>query len=174
MKLPKKYLFYYLFFSLVLSLLLLTSCSLITSTPTAKTGDTVKVSYLGTLEDGTIFDSTEKSGKLFEFTLGKKQVLTGFENAVTGLKVGETKEIPLTPAEAYGEHRDDLVKPYPVTSFSEKVNKGDLVNLVREDGREQVARAVLVADDAILVDFNHPLAGKTLHFKITLEEIVEK
>ena len=80
----------------------------------------------------------------------------------------------MRPAEAYGEHRDDLVKPYPVTSFSEKVNKGDLVNLVREDGREQVARAVLVADDAILVDFNHPLAGKTLHFKITLKEIVEK
>lgn len=119
-----------------------------------------------------MFDSSEKSGKLFEFTLGKKQVIPGFEKGVEGMKVGEKKNIVIPPEEAYGEYKEDLRKSFPVTAFSEKVQQGDLVNLVYEDGREAVARAVLVADDAILVDFNHPLAGKTLHFEITLEEIV--
>jgi peptidylprolyl isomerase len=138
----------------------------------AKDGDTVKVHYTGTLEDGTVFDSSRDREPL-EFTLGKGQLIKGFENAVLGMSIGETKTVRIPSNEAYGPRRDELLLKFSKTDFPPDMEpiEGLVLNLRNPDGRSLVARITEVSGDSVTLDANHPMAGNDLTFKIDLVEI---
>lgn len=140
----------------------------------ATPGNTVRVHYKGTLEGGEVFDSSEEREPL-EFTLGESQVIPGFEAAVEGMEVGETRTAEVPATEAYGEARDDLRFPMPKERFPEGIEPrvGQQLGLQQPDGRSVPVRVVEVADDMVTLDANHPLAGEDLKFEIRLQEIVE-
>jgi len=139
---------------------------------TASPGDTVRVHYTGKLEDGQTFDSSA-GGEPIAFQLGAGQVIPGFEEAVVGMAPGERKTITLDPDQAYGEHRDDLVFTVPRTQFPEDMTleEGLRVTATTQSGQQIDMTVVKLADDAVTLDANHPLAGKTLVFDIELVEI---
>ena len=136
-------------------------------------GDTVKVEYVGSLEDGTVFDSSEKQKAPLEFVVGEGKIIKGFEEVVIGMKVGDEKEIKLPPKDGYGKHNPELVREMPKKCFPEdqviQIGMIFMVNL--QDGRQIQVKISAVTDETITVDANHPLAGKTLLFKIKLIEI---
>ncbi|RMF59100.1 MAG: peptidylprolyl isomerase [Bacteroidetes bacterium] len=138
----------------------------------AKQGDAVDVHYTGKLEDGTVFDSSEGRAPL-TFTLGAGQVIPGFEEAVLGMQEGETKQHAIPPEEAYGEHREDLVVPIPRNQFPADADPqpGQQIELHLRDGGVIQATVTHVDADTIVIDANHPLAGKTLIFDIELVKI---
>jgi FKBP-type peptidyl-prolyl cis-trans isomerase 2 len=140
-----------------------------------KKGDTVKVEYIGSLEDGTVFDSSEKHEAPLEFIVGSGQIIPGFEEAVVGMKVGEEKQITLEPEEAYGDYNPDLVKKIPKDCFPEDqdVQQGMIYMMNIPDGRQVPVKITDVEEDAITIDLNPPLAGRTLIFKIKIVAIVE-
>ena len=138
-----------------------------------KKGDKVIVEYTGTLEDGTVFDTTEKHSAPFQFTVVEGQVIKGFDDAVIGMEQGEEKEITLPPEQAYGSYNPELVKDMPRNSFPEdqEITPGMMFVMNMEDGRQVPFRISKVTDDMITIDLNPPLAGKTLRFKIKIVEI---
>ncbi|MBN1644128.1 MAG: peptidylprolyl isomerase [Dehalococcoidales bacterium] len=157
--------------ALLVSTMLLTGCG----TKGVKNGDTVKVEYTLLLEDGSIFD-TSVGGDPFEFTIGEGQVIDGFENAVKGMKFGESKTVTIPPSEAYGEYDEDLVQVVDRTDLPEGLDPkvGDQLLATREDGSTGVVTVIEVSYTTITVDSNPALAGKTLTFEIKLLEIVGK
>ena len=138
-----------------------------------KKGNKVKVEYVGTLEDGTVFDSTEKLGAPLEFEAGAGQLIKGFDDAVLGMEEGEEKEIKLLPKDAYGEHNPELTKEIPKDCFpqDQDIKPGMVFMMGLQDGRQIPVRISKVSNDAITVDLNPPLAGKTLIFKIKVVDI---
>ena len=140
----------------------------------AKSGNTVTVHYTGTLNDGTKFDSSRDDGRTpITFTLGAGQMITGFDTAVTGMTVGEIKDVTLSPAEAYGEKRDDLTQIVPQTAFPEGfefIIGGQVVGQ-SESGMPVTATIMELVEENVKLDMNHPLSGKTLNFNIELVEI---
>jgi len=139
----------------------------------AANGNTVKVHYTGKLEDGTVFDSSADRDPL-EFTLGEQQVIPGFEQAVIGLEVEQSKTVTIPCAEAYGPYRDEMVMEVERSQFPENVNpeKGQQYDMKRgEEGPIARVTVVGVSDDKIKLDANHPLAGKDLTFELKLVEI---
>jgi peptidylprolyl isomerase len=132
----------------------------------AKQGDTVSVNYTGTLDDGTVFDSSVGREPL-TFTVGAGQMIKGFDAAVVGMAVGDKKTVHLTPDEAYGQHRPDLVLTVPAANAPAGLSKGDQVTL----GNGAPATVVDVTSDTITVDANSPLAGKALNFEIEMVKI---
>ncbi|GAV31717.1 FKBP-type peptidyl-prolyl cis-trans isomerases 2 [Coriobacteriaceae bacterium EMTCatB1] len=142
----------------------------------ARSGDTVTVHYRGTLEDGTVFDSSEGRAPLL-FTLGEGDVIPGFEAAVIGLEVGEKAVTTIPPEEAYGPRYEEAVQEVPIDLFGEAAPEiGDVVSVIADDGTQLAATVSAISDDLMTVtlDFNHPLAGRTLTFEIELVEIVER
>ena len=138
----------------------------------AKSGDTVHVHYTGKLEDGTVFDTSEGRDPL-TFELGKKMVVPGFENAVTGMEVGERKTVSFPSEEAYGPRMDQLVFTVPRENLPPGYDpqQGQMLRMETKDGR-QMDVMVMEADDAgVRLDANHPLAGKDLTFDVELVEI---
>ena len=140
---------------------------------TVKKGDVVKVEYVGTLEDGTVFDSSDRHEAPLEFNVGAGQLIKGFEDAVIGRKVGEEKEIKLEPKDAYGEHNPELVREMPKDCFPEdqEIQPGMLFMMSLPDGRQVPVRISEVSEDAVKIDLNSPLAGKKLIFKIKIIHI---
>jgi len=138
----------------------------------AQAGDTVKVHYTGTLDDGTVFDSSQDRDPI-EFTLGQKQVIDGFDTAVTGMEVGETRSVSLTPDEAYGQPRDELVGTVDRDRLPEELTPevGMFLQAQSPDGQVNDVKITDVSDDTITIDANHPLAGQNLHFDLTLVSI---
>jgi peptidylprolyl isomerase len=138
----------------------------------AKTGDTVKIHYTGTLDDDTEFDSSTGREPL-EFTLGGGQVIAGFDNAVDGMTVGDSKTVTIPPAEAYGDRHDQLVQQVPKSSLPDEMNPEIGMQLQSQGPDGQVMNLVVaeVAEESITVDANHPLAGQALTFAIELVEI---
>lgn len=142
---------------------------------TVKKGDKVKVEYTGTLDDGSVFDSTEKQGKPLEFEVGSGMVIKGFEEAIVGMEKGQEKEIKLKPSEAYGDHNPKLIKTESKDKFpKDKELKPGMVLLVQLPQGPLPITITEVTDKDITVDLNHPLAGKNLNFKIKLIEILQK
>jgi len=139
----------------------------------AKIGDKVKVLFEGCLVDGTIFGSTLDE-EPFEFTIGEENMLPGFETAVVGMKKGDTKNITLTPMEAYGPHKKELVFGMEKSGFPPEINLeiGKRLRVRKQDGNYAVVTIKHFSDDSIVLDENDPLAGKTLTFKIELVEII--
>lgn len=136
---------------------------------TAKNGDTVLVHYKGTLEDGTVFDTSEGQDPI-EFTIGERQVIEGFENAVTGMTVGETKKESIPADQAYGTHEDDLVFEVSREAMQPGLDLeiGDFVTVRLPDGQSAPMRVASLSDESVTLDANHPLAGKTLLFELQL------
>jgi len=140
-----------------------------------KKGDRVVVNYTGTLDDGTVFDSSYHGDHShpIEFIVGSGEIIKGFDDAVLGMEVGEEKDITILPEEAYGERKEELIQKIPKEQFpdSEGLKEGMGVNLMTTDGNEFPATIVKIEDDFITMDLNHPLAGEKLNFKLKLEEI---
>ncbi len=137
-----------------------------------KEGDTVKVEYEGTLDDGTVFDSSERHGRPLEFEVGAGRIIKGFENAVIEMEKGEEKEIKLQPSEAYGEYDSQLIKKLPRGEHpKEELKPGMMIAVNLPNGAQIPARIIEVTDEEVTIDLNHPLAGKVLNFKIKVVEI---
>lgn len=139
----------------------------------AKSGDTVRIHYTGTLSDGTQFDSSEGRDPL-EFSLGSGQVIPGFDKAVEGMAVGDNKSVSIEPEEAYGQKHEQLVQDVPKSALPQDMDPEVGMRLQSQSPDGQVMHLVItaVAEESITVDGNHPLAGHTLTFDINLVEIV--
>lgn len=142
-----------------------------------KKGDRVTIEYEGTLRGGQIFETTSDVGPL-EFEVGDNEVLPAFEETIVGMAVGETRTLELSPEQAYGPRQEELVQSFAPTSFGEGIDpKLGMVlgmNVEREGKSERLPGLITeVGNDKVTIDFNHPLAGQTLIFKITLQEINE-
>ena len=129
-------------------------------------GDTVSVMYTGTLDDGTVFDSSE-GGAPLTFVVGQGQMIAGFEAAVYGMAVGDKKNIHIEPADAYGERRDDRVVTLPRDGAPAGLKVGDRVQL----GNGAPATVVEITADSVTVDANHELAGQALNFAIEVVSV---
>ena len=138
----------------------------------AKAGDTVKVHYTGTLDDGTIFDSSEEREPL-EFQLGEGQVIPGFEDAVVGMNVGDIKTTRISSEEAYGLHDEDMVLTVPREQFPPDIEPelDQQLQLRQPDGSSFEVTIIDITEDNVTLDGNHPLAGEALTFTIQLVEI---
>jgi FKBP-type peptidyl-prolyl cis-trans isomerase 2 len=143
--------------------------------PVAKSGDTVKVHYTGTLIDGTQFDSSA-GGEPLQFTIGAGQVIPGFEKGVTGMKVGEKKTITIPAADAYGEYRNDLVIELEKSKLQLSVTPeiGMQLTMTQADGAKINVTIKAISETMITLDANAPLAGNDLTFALELVEIVKK
>ena len=139
----------------------------------AKKGDKVKVNFTGKLVDGTIFGSTENE-EPFEFTIGEKNMLPDFEDAVIGMEIGEKKKIILSPEDAYGPHKKELVHIMERSGFPPEINLevGKRLRVRTKDGKHIIVTIKDFTEDSIVLDENDPLAGKTLTFNIELVEII--
>ena len=138
----------------------------------AKSGDTVKIHYTGTLDDGTQFDSSSGREPL-QFTLGSGQVIPGFEQAVEGMAVGDSKSVNIPPEEAYGPRHEQMIQEVPKTALPEELDPVEGMALQAQGGDGKVINLTVTAvqDESITVDGNHPLAGKALNFDIELVDI---
>jgi len=138
-------------------------------------GNNVKVHYTGTLEDGKEFDNSRKRGETLNFSVGTGQMIAGFDTAVEGMVVGEIKDVVLEPKQAYGERSEDAVMPVNRKNFPDdfKVEVGAMVQGKSEQGMPVQATIVGEDKENLILDMNHPLAGKTLNFNIELVEIGE-
>ncbi|PIN73892.1 peptidylprolyl isomerase [Candidatus Woesearchaeota archaeon CG10_big_fil_rev_8_21_14_0_10_45_16] len=136
-------------------------------------GKKVKIQYVGTFDDGSEFDSSEKHGQPLEFEVGEGQVIPGFENAVIGMEAGQEKEVVIKPAEAYGEHNPEFLKKVPRSQLpaEQEPQAGMMLGVGLPNGQQIPAVIAEVSDDDVTLDLNHPLAGKTLHFKIKVVEV---
>lgn len=137
-----------------------------------KKGDKITVSYVGMLEDGTVFDSTEKHDSLLEFEAGSGELIKGFDDAVIGMGEGEEREVTVAARDAYGEHNPELIKQLPRQMFpDQQIQPGMVFMMNLQNGRQCPVRISDVSEDTITVDLNPPLAGKTLIFKIKIVSI---
>lgn len=138
----------------------------------AKNGDTVKVHYTGALQDGTVFDSSESRGPL-EFTLGRGQIIQGFEEAVLGMNPGESKTAQISADQAYGPHRPEMVLVVNRQQIPDDLDPqvGQELQIRREDGNAFAVKVTEISETDVTLDANHPLAGKDLTFTIELVEI---
>lgn len=132
-----------------------------------KKGDKVKVDYTGTLEDDAVFDTSEGKQPL-EFEAGSGQLIKGFDEGIIGMEKGEEKEIKLEPADAYGDVKPELLKKIPKEQLpKEPEPKAGMVLLMKTpDGQQFPAKIEEIGDKEVTIDLNHPLAGKTLVFKV--------
>ena len=137
-----------------------------------KSGDTVRVHYKGTLEDGSVFDSSEGRDPL-EFQVGASQVIPGFDAAVSELEVGGSTTVNIAACDAYGDRMDEAIQEVPLSAFPDAPEEGMMVELEAPDGRKLAAIVSSLGEENVQLDFNHPLAGKDLTFDIELVQIVE-
>ncbi len=140
---------------------------------TAQNGNTVKVHYTGKLHDGTVFDSSVKRNEPLEFTLGQGNMIAGFEKAVLGMEVGESKVADIPAQEAYGSKSDDMVIEVPRQEVPDDIKPevGQQLAIKQNDGRTVPVTVTDISEESIVLDGNHPLAGKDLLFEIELVEI---
>ncbi len=134
-----------------------------------KTGDQIAVDYWGTLDDGTQFDSSEGKQPL-EFEAGAGQMIKGFDDAVIEMKVGEEKTVKISPAEAYGEYDQTALVVVPIEQLQQSGIEDPQVGQTLYIGGQPV-KITKVTETEVTIDANHPLAGKTLTFRIKLVSI---
>lgn len=139
---------------------------------TAVKGSTVKIEYVARLEDGTEFDRSAE-GEPLEFVLGQGRVLAGVEEAVEGMEEGDGKTVTIPPEKAYGQRDESLLRKFPKTIMmgETELKKDMVVKLHLKEGGTVPATVVDITDTDVIVDLNHPLAGRTLVFDITLAAV---
>jgi len=133
---------------------------------TAGSGDAVSVHYVGTLDDGTEFDSSRDRGPL-SFVIDDGTMIRGFNDTVVGMAIGETRTVTLAPDDAYGPYLEELVIEVPLEQLPADVAPGD--ELISPTG--QIVVVVAVNEEFAVIDANHHLAGKALTFQLTLVSI---
>ena len=141
----------------------------------AKQGDKVKVHYHGRLNDGTTFDSSEGRQPL-EFEVGSGMVIKGFDDGVTGMTVGDKKTISIPAEDAYGQRQEEMVIEFPRSNFPPDIEPevGMTLNMHSENGQELPVVITELSEDKVVLDANHPLAGKELIFDIELVDVKGK
>ncbi len=152
-----------------------------------KLGDRVKFNFNGTLEDGTVFDSTYESdnceddgcgcggtGGPMELEIGADQFFPQIEAALVGMSPGDRKTLTITADDAFGDYDEEMVSIVPRGQFPAGINPalGDDFELVNDDGESMVVTVIEVDDAEITLDANHPLAGEDLTFELELVEIL--
>jgi peptidylprolyl isomerase len=133
---------------------------------TADAGDLVAVHYTGTLDDGSQFDSSA-GGSPLKFTVGSGQVIAGFDDAVTGMSIGETRTVRIPAEDAYGPYIEEAVFEVASSELPEGVGVGD--RLQASDG--SIVKITKIENGVVTVDLNHELAGEALTFEITLVSV---
>lgn len=138
----------------------------------AQEGNTVKIHYKGSLDNGTIFDTSEGRDPL-EFTLGSGQVIAGFDEAVSGMTVGEKKSVKIPVDKAYGPRNEELVIAAPKEHVPADINPeiGQKLQMGGPNGELVVVTVVEISETHITLDANPPLAGEDLNFDIELVEV---
>ncbi len=138
----------------------------------AKQGDTVKIHYTGTLADGKVFDSSTGHDPL-EFTIGGGQVIAGFEEAVIGMRVGESKQVTIPAEKAYGNRQEDLVIKAPREQIPPDLDPrvGQRLQMGGAGGELIQVSVTEVTATHVTLDANPPLAGKELNFQIEMVAI---
>jgi peptidylprolyl isomerase len=138
-----------------------------------KDGDTVRVRYRGNLTSGDVFDESPE-GEPLEFKVGDGQVIPGFDEALRGMEVGETRTVEIETADAYGERVDALVNTVAREGMRLEQEPEVGMNLLMQlpDGNQIPLTVTDVTDTHVTLDANHPLAGEKLIFEIELLEIV--
>ena len=142
-----------------------------------KNGDTVTVHYKGTFDDGEVFDDSAEHGPI-EFVVGDHHVVPGFENAVLGKEIGDEFTIRLEPSEAYGEIDPENQQEFEkseleLDSYEEGMTL--LFEHTHGDHTHQIPGEIVeVKKDSVIIDFNHPLAGRALNFWMKIEDFIEK
>lgn len=127
-------------------------------------------------DSGEVVDaSTQEGGEPIVYVHGYGMIVPGLEAAIVGLKVGEEKEVVVAPEEGFGEHDEELVLEVDRTELPRptEVKVGDEMVAESPEGEEAIMRVVEVKDETVVVDANHPLAGKTLRYKVKVREIRE-
>ena len=137
-----------------------------------KENNTVKVHYTGKLADGQVFDSSEGKEPL-AFTLGQGSLIPGFEKGLIDMKLNEKKTINIAAEDAYGDPRQDLLVEVPKSDLPEDMTPEVGMGLVSRtpEGQEMNLLVVEVKDESVILDGNHPLAGKELIFDLEVVEI---
>jgi FKBP-type peptidyl-prolyl cis-trans isomerase 2 len=136
-----------------------------------KNGDTVKVHYTGKLDDGTVFDSSLTEGRTpLEVVLGSNMLIKGFENGLIGLSEGDKKTLEINPSEGYGEYQKEMINEIPKTSVPENVKVGEMLQGMSPMGPINV-KVVQINEETVVIDANHPLAGKNLVFDIEIVSV---
>ncbi len=135
-------------------------------------GSRVKIHYTGKLDNGEIFDSSMQEGREpLEFTVGEGQMIPGFENGLIGMILGEKKTITMEADSAYGEVRDDLLFEVPLTNVPPGVEVGATLQAEFEQGVPVIFTVTEIKLDTVVLDGNHPLAGKNLTFDVEVVEL---
>ncbi|WP_084417484.1 FKBP-type peptidyl-prolyl cis-trans isomerase [Chrysiogenes arsenatis] len=135
----------------------------------AITGDEVTIHYTGTLEDGTVFDSSTDR-EPFVFTLGENSVIPGFETAITGMEVGTEKTVTIPAEEAYGDYDPELQQEISREALPSDIlpEVGMVLEAQSETGETTHVTITDITEETITIDSNHPLAGEDLTFEIKL------
>ena len=136
-------------------------------------GNNVSVHYRGTLNNGDQFDSSYDRGQPINFTVGGGQMISGFNDAVIGMSVGETKSFTLTPDQAYGQTNPEAIQEVNKDKFPpdfEFIESGQVQGQT-EDGQTFSATITEIAETTVTLDMNHPMAGKDLNFEIEIVNI---
>ena len=134
---------------------------------------TLTIHYVGTLDDGTVFDSSRDRGETMTVTTGAGQLIPGFDNALTTMEKGETKTFTLEPEDAYGHHDPTRTAELDRKMFPEdfEFTDGMQIPLTGPGGAPVLSTLLETNEDNIKVDVNHPMAGKTLTFEVEVVDV---
>ena len=141
---------------------------------TVRSGDRVRINYTGKLDDGRVFDTTDERGPQ-EIEIGAGKTLLKLEQGLVGMAPGESREIVLAAREAFGMRQRTLLRVLKKELFApgQKVKVGQRLRIDQGDGTHAVVEVTRVVGDEVMVDMNHPLAGKELTFAVELLEILD-
>lgn len=133
-------------------------------------GDIVSLHYTGTLSDGTEFDSSVGGDPLI-FTAGAGEMISGFDDAVIGMSVGEEKTFTIAPEDAYGNVDSEKLIEYNLTDIEESIDDDLYVGMQLSTSNGLMGTITEITNNSVTIDFNHPLAGQSLTFTITIVSI---
>jgi FKBP-type peptidyl-prolyl cis-trans isomerase 2 len=134
-------------------------------------GDTVTVNYTGKFEDGTVFDTSMVEGREpIKTKLGEGNLISGFENGLIDMGIGEKKTITINPTDAYGEYNEQMIQEVPKTQMPGEVEVGITLQADTQMGTINFV-VKEVKEETVVLDANHPLAGKTLVFDLELVDV---
>jgi peptidylprolyl isomerase len=138
----------------------------------AKNGDTVAIHYRGSLDDGSVFDSSEGRDPL-QFEVGSGQIIPGLDAEIPGMKVGDSKTVVVEPDQAYGQVMPDAKQTVPRADIPDSIplEVGMPLQVQTQQGQDISVRVAEISDESVVLDANHPLAGETLKFEIELVSI---
>lgn len=138
----------------------------------AKAGNTVQIHYTGTLQDGSVFDSSDGRDPL-EFQLGSGQIIPGLDSAIDGMSAGEQKTVTIQAAEAYGDYQAEARQTIPREQIPADIplDVGSMLQMQTPDGNAVPVQVAEVTEEAVTLDANHPLAGKDLTFAVEIVSV---